>query len=151
MNLPRGQVVAVCLSNGGIPRRPVVSAELTPQGLKGDGHRYDQHYAPQRAVTLFNQELLERFADGVTPFPPGSVGENITIMGIDLTTLMPGQCLAIGEAKIRLEKRWKPCHAKDAATGEVAPNTAELYGYFASVVTSASLQAGQVVEACDDQ
>ncbi|RCS54648.1 MOSC domain-containing protein [Bremerella cremea] len=135
MNLPRGQVVAVCLSNGGIPRTAVAAAVLTPQGFQGDGHRYEQHYARERAVTLFNLELLQRFADDVPSFPPGSVGENITLAGIDLQQLSPGDCLRIGEAEVCLEKRWQPCHAIDAATEATSLNSAGWWGYFASVVT----------------
>lgn len=149
MNLSQGQVVAVCLSNGGIPRTDVEAAELTLQGFHGDGHRFDQHYAPERAVTLFNQEVLERFAAGVASFPPGSVGENITLSGIDLNQLPPGACLAIGEVTIRLEKQWKPCHAKDATTGATVPNSAEWFGYFASVLTPGIVRAGQSIEVID--
>ncbi|PQO38262.1 MOSC domain-containing protein [Blastopirellula marina] len=149
MNLPQGQVVAVCLSNGGIPRTAVESAELTSQGFHGDGHCYDQHYAPERAVTLFNQEILDRFAAGVASFPAGSVGENITLAGIDLNQLSPGACLMIGEVTIRLEKQWKPCHAKDATSGATVPNSAEWLGYFASVLTPGWVRAGQAIAVVD--
>lgn len=150
MNKDPGQVVAVCLSSGGIPRFPVESALLTERGFQNDGHRYDEHYVPERAATLFCQEILEQFAAGTEPFPPGSVGENLTLAGIDLNGLSPGAQLRIGEAELRLEKKWKPCHAEDAVTGRTAPNEKQWQGYFASVVRPGTIQAGQEVEVLPD-
>ena len=145
MNLPPGQVVAVCLSAGGIPRLPVESAQLTVGGFENDGHRYDEHYAKNRAVTLFNQEILDHFDADAEPFPPGSVGENITVAGIDLGTLTVGARLSVGEAEIQLEKRWKPCHATNAASGYSRVNERENLGFFASVIRPGMVRNGDEV------
>ena len=150
MNKAPGQVVAVCLSSGGIPRFAVESARLTTRGFENDGHRYDEHYAAERAATLFCQEILEQFAAGTDPFPPGSVGENLTLTGIDLNSLSPGARLRIGQAELRLEKKWKPCHAEDAVTGRTTPNDEPWYGFFASVLKPGTIQAGQDVEVLSD-
>ena len=149
MNFPPGQVVAVCLSTGGIPRLPVDSAQLTQRGFANDGHRYEEHYAKNRAVTLFNQEILDRFEPGAEAFPPGSVGENITITGIDLGELQVGTRLLVGEAEIHLEKRWKPCHAKNSANGNTCVNDRELLGYFASVLKPGEVKTGDLIKVLD--
>lgn len=146
MNFPPGQVVAVCLSSGGIPRHPVESAQLSVGGFENDGHRYDEHYAPQRAVTLFNQEILDRFEPDAEAFPSGSVGENITLRGINLGDLEIGTRLLIGEAEIQLEKRWKPCHAKNAETGYSRVNEREHLGFFASVVRPGMIRGGDTIQ-----
>lgn len=146
MNFPPGQVFAVCISSGGIPRLPVESAQLTEGGFEDDGHRYDEHYVPKRAVTLFNQEILDRFEPDADAFPPGSVGENITVAGIDLGKLSIGMRLAVGEAEIQLEKPWKPCHAKNAATGYSRINKREHRGFFASVLRPGTIRRGDVVK-----
>lgn len=151
MNTHPGQVVAVCLSSGGIPRFAVESALLTRRGFENDGHRYDEHYAPERAATLFNKEILDHFTSESEPFPPGSVGENLTLTGIDLNRLSPGTRLRIGEAEIRLEKAWKPCHAEDAVTGRTAMNDERWQGYFASVLKPGTIQAGEAVEVLTDE
>ncbi|MEW4456179.1 MOSC domain-containing protein [Bremerella sp. JC817] len=146
MKISEGHVVAVCLSSGGIPRLPVESAELTPYGFVGDGHRYDEHFAPKRAVTLFNFEILQRFEPATEPFLAGSVGENLSVEGIDLATLEVGDMLMVGTAEIRLEKRWKPCHAKDAKTGRTQPNVNEHLGFFASVQRAATVRPGNRIQ-----
>ncbi len=146
MNFPPGRVVAVCLSTGGIPRLPVDSAQLTVNGFQDDGHRFDEHYAKNRAVTLFNQEILEQFDADSAAFPPGSVGENITIAGIELSRLAVGVNLEIGKTVVRLERPWKPCHAKNAANGYSRVNSQEHFGFFASVVTAGIVQPGDIVK-----
>ncbi|MBA2117767.1 MOSC domain-containing protein [Bremerella alba] len=146
MKLPPGQVVAVCLSTGGIPRLPVESAQLTVAGFENDGHRYDEHYAKNRAVTLFNQEILDQFVPGAEAFPPGSVGENITVARIDLTALEVGTRLLVGETEIQLEKRWKPCHAKNSSSGYSRVNELEHFGFFASVVRPGTVHPNDRIE-----
>ena len=145
MNSSPGRVVAVCLSEGGIPRLPVESAQLTLTGLEGDGHRYDEHYAQERAVTLFNWEILQQFDAQCEPFPPGSVGENISLAGIELALLEPGTGLEVGEAEILLVKRWRPCHAKDAASGRTCGNVQQWKGYFASVLRPGEIHPGDSI------
>ncbi|QDU76526.1 6-N-hydroxylaminopurine resistance protein [Bremerella volcania] len=115
-------------------------------GFENDGHRYEEHYAPKRAVTLFNREILDRFEPDGEAFPPGSVGENITVAGIDLGKLAIGTRLAVGEAEIQLEKPWKPCHATNAASGQSRVNEREHLGFFASVVRPGTIRRGDVVE-----
>lgn len=124
---------------------PVAAAQLTFQGLPGDGHRFEEHFQPKRAVTLFNLERLEAFAESAAPFPPGSAGENITLKGLDLQWLSPGARLLIGQAEVQLEKPWKPCHAKNAETGTTLANTENHKGFFASVVREGAIRPGDVV------
>ncbi len=146
MNFPPGQVVAVCLSTGGIPRLPVDSALLTVGGIVGDGHRYEEHYAPQRAVTLFNFEVLDQHERDALAFPSGSAGENITVKGLDLEKMKPGWLLSIGDAEIRLEKPWKPCYFKDATTQRTEPNESDWKGWFASVMREGAIKPGDPIE-----
>ena len=146
MNFPPGQVAAVCLSSGGIPRLPVESAQLTVAGFENDGHRYDEHYAPQRAVTLFSFAILDQHERDALAFPPGSAGENITVKRLDLRKFRPGTRLRVGSAEIQLEKPWKPCHFKDATTGRTEPNTSQWTGWFASVVREGVIKPGDPIE-----
>lgn len=146
MNLPPGQVVAVCLYTGGIPRLPVESAYLSVAGFENDGHRYDEHYAEKRAVTLFEFAYLNQHEQDALAFPPGSAGENITVKRLDLGKLKPGTRLTIGDAEIRLEKPWKPCHFKDAVTGRTEPNDSHWKGWFASVMREGAVKPGDCLE-----
>ncbi len=146
MNQSDGRLIAVCVSAGGIPRIPVAMARVSPQGIEGDGHRFAEHYIPQRAVTLFSQEMLDRLAPTERPFSPGAVGENLTLGGIDLRRLTIGAEVTIGLATLRLEKPWIPCYAKDQVTGRVQPNRDQLPGFFASVVQDGVVRPGDPVQ-----
>lgn len=141
----QGKIVAVCISAGGIPRFPVLAARLTVGGLLEDGHRFEEHYLPTRAVTLFSLEQLQAFAKGASRFPPGSVGENLTVQGLNLGTLTPGGRLQIGEAEVQLEKAWTPCHAQHAETGNTQTNSEQHRGFFASVTREGTIRPGDAI------
>ena len=49
----QGSVVQVNISNGGVPKYPVLQAHLTPHGVEGDRHNNTQiHGGPRQAVLL---------------------------------------------------------------------------------------------------
>nr|MBA2380846.1 MOSC domain-containing protein [Chloroflexota bacterium] len=94
-----GRVLHVNISPGGVPKLPVEGAWVGRQGFDGDAHDHDDlHGGPHRAVCLFATEAIERVrADGHLGVGPGSVGENLTTEGIELSLLEVGTRLAIGE------------------------------------------------------
>jgi len=100
-----GRVVQVSTSRGGVPKLPVAGAWVGREGLAGDGHREPMvHGGPERAVCLYSIEQIERVrADGHPIGGPGSLGENLTLEGVDLGSLGPGTRLAIGEGGLVLE------------------------------------------------
>ena len=71
------EVVAVCISRGGIPKTAVPEAEVTAEGLVGDGHEHEKHNRPHRAVLIQDLELLEELARQGFPVGPGILGENL--------------------------------------------------------------------------
>src|SRR5258706_7787855 len=93
-----GRVVQVNRSPGGVPKLPVAEARIGRHGLDGDAHHHDTlHGGPHRAVCLMAIEAIERVrADGHSGVGPGSVGENLTTDGIELSLLEVGARLAIG-------------------------------------------------------
>ncbi|MDT7687946.1 MAG: hypothetical protein QOE46_705 [Acidobacteriota bacterium] len=106
-----GRIFQLNLSNGGVPKRAVREALLTPNGLDGDRQRDLRfHGGPERAICLFALErILELQAEG-HPIFPGSVGENLTISGLDWARLAPGARLALGdEALVVIESYTSPC------------------------------------------
>jgi MOSC domain-containing protein YiiM/GNAT superfamily N-acetyltransferase len=94
-----GRVVQVNLSPGGVPKLPVAEARVGRDGLDGDAHHHDAvHGGPHRAVCLMASEAIERVrSDGHRGVEPGSVGENLTTAGIELSLLEVGARLAIGD------------------------------------------------------
>lgn len=136
------RVVAVCVSHGGIPRVPADSLILTEQGIAGDAHRYEAHYAESRGVSLFDQESIDRMTQTDWPLSPGCVGENITLEGVQIGKLEVGQVLELGAVHLELSRLWIPCHAASHATGETRVNTEKLPGYFAKILRPGSIEPG---------
>jgi len=108
---PNARIVQISVSPGGVPKRPVPSARVTALGLEGDAHRdLDHHGGPERALCLFSQERIRALQAEGHPITPGSIGENLTIEGIDWTAVTPGAYLRLGERVIVQATRYTaPC------------------------------------------
>jgi MOSC domain-containing protein YiiM/GNAT superfamily N-acetyltransferase len=106
-----GRVLQVNVSPGGVPKLPVERAWVGELGLAGDRHHHDTvHGGPHRAVALLAIEAIERVQADGHPIEPGSVGENLTTIGIELATLAPGTRLAIGsELVLEIASPANPC------------------------------------------
>lgn len=101
----RGRVASVNTSPGGVPKLPVAEAWVGTRGLAGDAHTEPEpsHGGPDKAVSLYALESIARVAsDGHTAFP-GAFGENLTLEGIEMGDLEPGERLAIGEDGLVIE------------------------------------------------
>lgn len=106
-----GRVLAVNVSAGGVPKRPVPQARATRLGLEGDRQRdATVHGGPHRAVSLLGIEAIRRVAAEGHPIAPGTTGENLTTEGFDVSSLPPGTRLEIGK-EVVLELSWpaNPC------------------------------------------
>jgi MOSC domain-containing protein YiiM len=100
-----GIVVAVNVSPGGVPKRPIAGTRIRRLGLDGDGHTSPEpiHGGPDQAVCLYAVEAIERVrADGHQAFP-GAYGENLTLAGFDWDGLRTGDRLRLGERGPLLE------------------------------------------------
>lgn len=83
---------------GGVPKLPVDVAELREHGVVGDLQRDTEHHGgPTRAVCLFAQERIDALVAEGHPIAPGTTGENLTLAGLDWSTLEAGARLAIGD------------------------------------------------------
>lgn len=110
--VPRGRVLQVNVSPGGVPKLPVARAWVGPWGLDGDRHIDDTvHGGPHRAVALFAIEAIRRVAAEGHPIFPGSAGENLTTEGIEWAALPIGTRVAVGKGGLLLEisKADMPC------------------------------------------
>jgi len=128
------QIIAVCVSAGGIPKRSVRSVRLTTEGLTGDGHAHEKHNRHDRAVSLFDWEILTQLRTEGFPLYPGSIGENLTVAGVHVQQLPPGTLLEIGDVLLRLEQPRKPCYVLDAIDPSLKDAILGRCGYMASVV-----------------
>lgn len=108
---PTAHIVQISVSPGGVPKWPVPSARVTALGLEGDAQRdLEHHGGPERALCLFSQERIQALQAEGHPITPGSIGENLTIEGIDWNAVMPGTYLRLGEdVVVQVTRYTSPC------------------------------------------
>lgn len=106
-----GRIFQINTSPGGVPKLPARSGSVRGEGLAGDAHDdVRNHGGPQRALCLYTLEEIARLHAEGHPIYPGSAGENITLEGIALSTLVPGVRLALGDrVEIEITSYASPC------------------------------------------
>ena len=115
-----GRIVQISVSPGGVPKRPVESADVTAGGVAGDVQRdLEHHGGPDRALCLFPMELIRTLQAEGHPIAPGQIGENLTVEGLDWDTVAPGVRLLLGEdVLVEVTRYTSPCgNIRAAFTG----------------------------------
>ena len=99
------------ISDGGVPKLAVQSAEVNELGIVGDRQRNEKvHGGPDRALCLFSLDRIMALQAEGHPIYPGSIGENLTIAGLNWDELVPGSRLQIGpEVVIEITSYTSPC------------------------------------------
>ncbi|HEY7654828.1 MAG TPA: MOSC domain-containing protein [Methylomirabilota bacterium] len=105
------RIVQISLSSGGVPKRAVPAARVTALGVQGDAQRDREHHGgPDRALCLFSAERIRALQTEGHPIAPGSIGENLTIEGVDWNVVTPGSYLRLGQEVIAQVTRYTaPC------------------------------------------
>jgi MOSC domain-containing protein YiiM len=105
-----GRIASLNVSTGGVPKHPVSEARLGATGLEGDKQRNKRiHGGPARALCLYSLERIVALQGEGHPIVSGSVGENITLEGIDWSLMVPGVRLALRDAEIEITAYTEPC------------------------------------------
>jgi len=139
-------VLSVNISSGGIPKRPIAATIALKDGLQGDGHNHAKHIRPDRAVSLWDSELMRNFAAEGYSLTPGAAGENLTVRNLNVQAMPPGKLLRIGEAVLKLEQLRKPCYVLDAIDPRLKDAVVGHFGYLASVVREGAIRPGMPIE-----
>lgn len=93
-----GSVAAVNVSNGGVPKGRVSGAQVSRLGLEKDTQDDKEHHGgSDRAVCLFSLERIRSLQKEGHPIDIGTVGENVTVEGIDWDRVVPGVTIKIGD------------------------------------------------------
>ena len=93
-----GAVAGLFASGGGVPKTPIAEAIVGYRGVDGDRQFSREHHGRVwQALCLWSADIVERFQGEGHPIALGNVGENVSIGGIDWSTLRPGTRIAIGD------------------------------------------------------
>lgn len=150
-----GRVASVNLSAGGVPKTAVGEAEVAVDGMVGDRQRDRRHHGgPDRALCLYGAERIAGLRAEGHAVEPGSLGENLTVGGLDWSTVAPGKRYLVGEVQIEITSFAAPCKTirrwfSDGYFNRVAehryPGWSRVY---ARVLVPGQVRVGDEVRAC---
>ena len=104
------KVTGLHISSGGVPKTPVYSLSVNNRGCQGDDQADKKHHGGKnKAICLFQQEILDSLSIDGHPISPGTTGENILIEGVEIGSIAVGTCLKIGEIEITVTQDAPPC------------------------------------------
>lgn len=155
----RARIVQISRSDGGVPKRAVPAARVTALGLEGDVQRNRKiHGGLERALCLFSLERIRALQAEGHPISPGSIGENLTLEGIDWTVVVPGAYLRLGsEVVVQVTRYTAPCaniigsfHDRDSARvlHKLHPGDSRVY---ARVLHEGELSSGDPARILSDR
>lgn len=105
-----GVVTQLSSSKGGVPKLAVDSVEVDFSGVVGDlQHVRVHHGRPWQALCIYADEVIDLLQREGHPIGRGSVGENITVAGLDWSEVRPGVQLRIGAALGLVQAYAAPC------------------------------------------
>jgi MOSC domain-containing protein YiiM len=152
--------VQISISRGGVPKRAIPEADVTPLGIAGDEHAHPEiHGGPRQALLIVTSEGIAELIGQGFPLFYGALGENLTTTGLDRRSMRAGQRYRIGDVMIELTKLRAPCETLsvygpgikravyDAQTKAGDPESPRwaLGGFYASVVQTGKLFTGAPV------
>jgi MOSC domain-containing protein YiiM len=156
-----GSILQVSIGRGGVPKYPVPEARVTPTGLDGDAFAHPNiHGGPRQAVLLIASELFQEMQPLGYQLGPGSLGENVTMRGIDRRQLRIGQRYRLGpEVIVELTKFRTPCNTirvyganikhdifdSQVKAGDFTSRRWGMSGMYASVVVPGFIRPGDPI------
>ena len=140
----------------GIDKRPLTGPVLLAEsGVEGDTICDTKHHGgPDQAVYAYAREDLEFWsAELGQDVPPGGVGENLTLSGVDCTGAVLGERWRVGEAVLQVRSVRTPCRIFAGFRG--VPDLIKRFiaagrpGAYLAVLQSGQVQAGDPVVVVD--
>ena len=140
-----GFVEAVCISTKkGTVKKVVNQIVLRKEwGIEGDAHAGDWH----RQISILSGESIDRMRNKIAELDHGMFAENIVTRGIDLTGLIVGDSLRVGDdVLLEITQIGKECHNSGCAikstTGEcIMPKE----GLFCRVLQGGTVESGMAI------
>jgi hypothetical protein len=109
-----GSLERISVSGGGVPKLAVDVADVGERGVVGDRQAARQHHGrPWQALCLWSADVIDALRSEGHPIEPGAAGENLTIAGVDWSTIRPGTRILAGEVVLDVSS-WAPPCSKNA-------------------------------------
>ncbi len=146
-----GQVHALALGSGGVPKPTVDRVEVDHGGVVGDVQAARQHHgSPWQALCLWSAEVIDGLVADGHPIAPGAAGENVTIAGLPWAEVRPGARLRLGEVEAQVMSYAVPCQKNarwfsDRRFGRIHHDKGDLSRLYAAVVTPGTIAVGDPV------
>lgn len=159
-----GSIVQINISPGGVPKRPIPEADVTPLGIRGDGWAHPQiHGGPDQALLLITSEGIEELIAQGYPVFPGALGENLVTAGLDRRQMRVGQRYRAGDVMLEITKMRSPCITLDVygpsikqavydaqvKAGDASTPRWGLAGFYARVLRSGYIRPKDIIELID--
>lgn len=140
-------VISVNISPGGIPKRPIDVAAVSTDGIAGDGHDHEKHVTPVQAICLIDAEDLDDLRAEGYDVGPGALGENLTVRGLEVDALAPGDRLRLsGGVELEYTKPRTPCFVLDAISPQLKEVVKGRCGGYARVLTAGEIRPGETID-----
>src|SRR5262249_26233381 len=155
-----GHIIQINVSRGGLPKRAVPEALITPLGIEGDLCAHPEiHGGLRQAVLLITAETVDELIARGYPVHYGALGENLTTRGLDRHQLRLGQRLRAGGALLEITKVRVPCSTIDiygpaikreiydqqVKAGDPTSPRWGMSGFYASVIQAGPVRVGDVI------
>jgi MOSC domain-containing protein YiiM len=160
-----GCIVQINVSRGGVPKRAIAEADVTPLGIVGDTCAHPQiHGGPRQAVLLITSEGIDELKALGFPLYYGALGENLTTRGLDRRSWRLGQRYRAGNVVIEITKVRGPCEQLNVygpglqqAIYDQAVRTSDpssprwgLSGFYAAVLQPGTIRPGDPISLLEE-
>ncbi|MHC4769741.1 MAG: MOSC domain-containing protein [Planctomycetota bacterium] len=147
MSDTRATIISVNISPGGIPKQPIEVGPVSADGIAGDGHDHEKHITPIQAICLIDAEDLDDLRAEGYDVGPGALGENLTVRGLNVDDLAPGDRLRLsGGVELEYTKPRKPCYVLDPISPKLKEVVKGRCGGYAKVITPGEIRPGESID-----
>ena len=137
--MPQGTITNLHIARvKGTPSAPVQKATaISGLGLEGDRSAYEGN---TRQVLFVDKEILDGFG-----LEPGQVKENITVTGLNVAQVQPGQVFTIGDVTLEAVGDCEACGKMDAIRMGLKDQLQGKRGMLAKVINGGGIKVGDSV------
>ena len=140
----KGKVIAVSISSQKQTQKKNVKKGILKEnyGLVGDAHA---DATTHRQVSILALESINKMREVGLEVNPGDFAENLTVEGLDLTSIPLGTCLSVDDAILEITQIGKECHNRCAIYEQAGDCVMPREGIFAKVVKGGLVKKGNKI------